>query len=49
MTSLLEPGVATYFMQLVGVLRWMCELGQIDICTEVSMLSSYSAMLREDT
>ncbi len=34
-------------MQLIGILRWMCELGRIDICTEVSMLSSYSAMPRE--
>ena len=25
----------------------MCKLGWIDICTEVSMLSLYSAMLRE--
>ena len=25
----------------------MCELGRIDICTEVSMLFSYSTMLRE--
>ena len=31
-------------MQLIGVLRWMCELGRIDICTEVSMLSSSVAM-----
>jgi hypothetical protein len=34
-------------MQLIGILRWMCELGRIDICTEVSMLSLYSAMPRE--
>jgi hypothetical protein len=46
-TPLLEPGVATYFMQLIGVLRWMCELGRIDICTEVSMLSSFAVMPRE--
>eukprot|EP00804_Cyclotella_cryptica_P024391 CCRYP_018575-RA/>CCRYP_018575-RA protein AED:0.15 eAED:0.15 QI:0/0/0/1/0/0/4/0/667 len=46
-TPLLEPEVATYYMQLIGILRWMCELGRIDICTEVSMLSSYSAMPRE--
>ena len=25
----------------------MCELGQVDICTEVSMLSLYSTMPRE--
>ena len=36
-----------YFMQLIGVLRWMYELGWIDICTEVSMLSSFAAMPRE--
>eukprot|EP00804_Cyclotella_cryptica_P021922 CCRYP_000873-RA/>CCRYP_000873-RA protein AED:0.30 eAED:0.30 QI:0/0/0/1/0/0/2/0/372 len=42
-----EPGVATYYMQPIGVLRWMCELGQIGICTEVSMLSSFAAMPRE--
>eukprot|EP00804_Cyclotella_cryptica_P029741 CCRYP_015201-RA/>CCRYP_015201-RA protein AED:0.23 eAED:0.23 QI:0/0/0/1/1/1/6/0/958 len=46
-TPLVEPEVATYYMQLIGILRWMCELGRINICTEVSMLSSYSAMLRE--
>jgi hypothetical protein len=26
----------------------MCELRQIDICTEVSMLSSFAVMLREE-
>eukprot|EP00804_Cyclotella_cryptica_P013947 CCRYP_002465-RA/>CCRYP_002465-RA protein AED:0.03 eAED:0.04 QI:0/0/0/0.83/0.6/0.5/6/0/916 len=46
-TPLLEPEVATYYMQLIGILRCMCEFGRIDICTEVSMLSSYSAMPRE--
>eukprot|EP00804_Cyclotella_cryptica_P003833 CCRYP_018938-RA/>CCRYP_018938-RA protein AED:0.33 eAED:0.33 QI:0/0/0/1/0/0/2/0/299 len=46
-TPLLEPEVATYYMQLIGILRWMCELGRIDICTEVPMLSSYSVMPRE--
>eukprot|EP00804_Cyclotella_cryptica_P016786 CCRYP_002072-RA/>CCRYP_002072-RA protein AED:0.33 eAED:0.33 QI:0/0/0/1/0/0/2/0/379 len=46
-TLLLEPEVATYYMQLIGILRWMCELSQIDICTELSMLSSYSEMSRE--
>ena len=46
-TLLLEPLVATYFMQLIGVLRWMCELGWIDICTEVSKLSSFAAMPHE--
>jgi hypothetical protein len=46
-TPFLEPEVATYYLQLIGILRWMCELGQIDICTKVSMLSSYSIMPHE--
>jgi hypothetical protein len=46
-TPLLEPKVATYYMQLIGILQWMCELGWIDICTEISMLPSYSTMPRE--
>ena len=46
-TPLLEPPVATYFMPLIGVLRWMCELGWIDICIKVSVLSSFAAMLHE--
>lgn len=43
----LDPGPANYYMQLIGILRWMCEIGRLDICTETSMLSSYSAMPRE--
>ncbi len=46
-SPLMEPDVAKFYMQLIGILRWMCELGRIDICTKVSMLSSYSAMLCE--
>eukprot|EP00804_Cyclotella_cryptica_P024735 CCRYP_001712-RD/>CCRYP_001712-RD protein AED:0.26 eAED:0.27 QI:0/-1/0/1/-1/0/1/0/353 len=46
-TPLLEPEVVTFYMQLIGILRWMCELGWIDICTEVSILSLYSVMPRE--
>jgi len=34
-------------MYLIGVMRWMVELGGIDIATEVSMLSSYLAFPRE--
>ena len=32
---------AIYFQQLIGVLRWIVELSQIDICFEVSVLSSF--------
>ena len=30
-----------YYQSLIGVLRWICELGQIDIMVAVSMLSRY--------
>ena len=43
-TLLLESGLATYYMQLIGILIWMCELGRINICTKVSMLSLFSLM-----
>ena len=32
---------------LIRVVRWMVELGRVDICTEVSMLSSCLALPRE--
>jgi len=38
---------AAYFQSLIGVLRWMVELGRIDICCEVSMMSSHLALPRE--
>ena len=31
---------ANYYQQQIGVLRWMVELGRIDIATEVSMLAA---------
>ena len=34
-------------MHLIGVMRWMVELGRIDIATEVSMTSSYLAFPHE--
>lgn len=41
-SPLLEPYVAIYYMQLISFQQW-CELGKINICTKVSMLSSFSA------
>jgi hypothetical protein len=46
-TELLTPEYTSFYMHLIGVLRWMVELGQVDIVTEVSMLSSYHAYPRE--
>eukprot|EP00980_Cylindrotheca_fusiformis_P018168 scaffold5886_cov93-Cylindrotheca_fusiformis.AAC.2 len=43
----LDDERATYYQSLIGILRWAVELGRIDICAEVSMMASYSAMPRE--
>ena len=43
----LKPDKASYFQSLIGVLRWMVELGRVDICVEVSMLSSHLALPRK--
>ena len=41
-----DEGV-TYFQSLIRVLRWIVELGRVDICCEVSMLSSHLCLPRE--
>ena len=33
--------------RLLGVLRWIVELGRVDICLECSMMSSHLALPRE--
>ena len=38
---------AAYYQSLIGIVRWMVELGRVDICCEVSMLSSCVALPRE--
>ena len=38
---------SAYYQSLIGILRWMIELGRVDICLEVSMLSSHLALPRE--
>jgi hypothetical protein len=35
---------ATFYQSQIGVLHWCIELGQVDIITEVSTLSSYLAL-----
>jgi hypothetical protein len=37
---------ASYYHSQIGILRWMVELGRIDIITEVSMLASHLALPR---
>ena len=43
----LGPHEASCYQSLIGVMRWMIEIGQIDINTKVSLLSSHSAMMRQ--
>ncbi len=47
LSDLLDPDCSSFYQHLIGVMRWMVELGRIDIVTEVSMLSSYLACPRE--
>ena len=46
-TDELEGAEASYYMSLIGILRWMVELGRVDICVEVSMMSSHLALPRK--
>ena len=42
----LDDENSVLYMQLIGILRWLVELGRIDICVEVSLMSSYNCMPR---
>jgi len=43
----LEELDTAYYHSLIGVLRWIVEIGRVDICIEVSMMSSHLALPRE--
>ena len=40
-TPELEPIMAAYYVSLIGVLRWIVELGRVDIYLEVSSIWLY--------
>ena len=42
-----DPQGMSHCQSLIGVLRWIVELGRVDICLEVSMMSSHLAFPRE--
>ena len=44
MTRLLSDEQANYYQNLIGVLCWAVELGQIDIHVQVAMLQCYPAI-----
>jgi hypothetical protein len=46
-TPELDPKDSSTFQSMIGILRWIVELGRVDICCEVSMLSSHLALPRQ--
>jgi hypothetical protein len=46
-SDIMDPDCSSFYQHLIGVMRWIVELGRIDIATEVSKLSSYLACPRE--
>ncbi len=47
LSHILDTDCSSFYQHLISVVRWMVELGHINIATEVSMLSSYLACPRE--
>jgi hypothetical protein len=43
----LDSKSGQYYQSLIGVLRWICKLGRVDILVAVSMLSRYVVAPRE--
>ena len=43
----LSSSDASYYHSLIGILRWIVELGRVDVCLEVSMMSSHLALPRK--
>ena len=37
----------TLYQEMIGMLRWACELGRVDILHEISLLSQYQMSPRE--
>ena len=37
-SPVLSPHDESYYMSLIGILRWIVELGRVDICLEVSIM-----------
>jgi Reverse transcriptase (RNA-dependent DNA polymerase) len=45
-TPLLKDSAITHYQGLIGVARWACEIGRLDILTEIALLSAYNAAPR---
>lgn len=46
-TPELTDDMASRYSQLIGILRWMCEIGRIDMLHEVAIMSQYLANPRQ--
>jgi hypothetical protein len=46
-TPALDPDRALYFQSIIGVMRWMCKIGRINIAIEALLLSLHLAYPRE--
>ena len=44
----LDEREADFYQSLIGIFRWMVEMGRLDICMEVSAMSSFVTIPRED-
>ena len=46
-TDYCEPSMIGFYQNLMGILRWACEIGRLDILLESSLLSQYMVAPRE--
>ena len=46
-TRELSASEQNYYQGLIGILRWICELGRLDIIVPISLMSRYLAQARE--
>jgi hypothetical protein len=46
-TPYLEDDDANYYLSLIGILQWLNELGRVDICHAVSLMSRFNALPRQ--
>ena len=46
-TDFCEPSMIGFYQNLMGILRWACEIGRLDVLLEASLLSQYMVAPRE--
>ena len=44
----LSPSDGSYYQSLIGILWWIVKLGHVDVCLEVSMMSSHLVLPRKE-